>query len=75
MPDIIVFTQDRGPERVWVTESDVDMWLEFWHRDGSPAARWRDYREWGGFFPPHPESVGDDMFYPPTRRRRFTASR
>lgn len=75
MPDIVVFTQHRGTERVWVTESDVDYWLDFWHRSGVPAARWRDYRTWGGFFPPHPETAGDVMFYPATRRRRFSASR
>jgi hypothetical protein len=75
MPDIVVFTQHRGTERVWVTETEVDHWLAFWHKGGCPAARYRDYQKWGGFFPPHPETVGDDMFYPATRRRRFTASR
>lgn len=51
MPDIVVFTQQRGQERVWVAEADVERWLRFWHRHGSPACRWRDYREWGGFWP------------------------
>jgi hypothetical protein len=49
VPDIVVFTQDRGAERVWVTESEVEWWLAFWHRGGVPATRYSSYRK-GGFF-------------------------
>lgn len=52
MPNLVVFTQHRGKETVWVTEADVEQWLAFWHRGGVPACRWRDYQAWGGFFPP-----------------------
>lgn len=44
-----MFTQHRGPERVWVAESDVDYFIKLYARGGSPAARWSDYRK-GGFF-------------------------
>lgn len=49
MPDIVVFTQQRGTERVWVTESEVEWWLRFWRRQGVPAARYSTWRK-GGFF-------------------------
>ena len=75
MPDIVTFRQDRGRTRGWVPEADVEWWLAFWARQGVPACRWRDYREWGGFFPPHPESSGELMIYPRVRSRRIVASR
>lgn len=49
MPDIVVFTQHRGMERVWVTESEVDWWLRFWRGQGVPATRYSTWRK-GGFF-------------------------
>lgn len=61
--------QERGLERVWVPVDEEDYWLGFWTRLGVPAARLADYKAWGGFFPPHPESVGDRMFYPKARKR------
>jgi hypothetical protein len=70
MPDIITFSQHAGHQRVWVPEADVEWWLHFWGRQGRPAARWRDYRAWGGFWPPHPETAGELMFYPAVRRMR-----
>ena len=51
MPDIVVFTQQRGTERVYVAERDVDWWIAFYGRGGVPACRLRDYRRWGGFWP------------------------
>jgi hypothetical protein len=75
MPDLVIFRQSSGRERVWVPEADVERWLTFWGRQGVPACRWRDYRSWGGFFPPHPESVGEVMIYPRVRSRRIAASR
>jgi len=71
MPDIVVFRQAHGKQRVWVPEADVEWWLRFWARQGAPTCRWRDYRSWGGFFPPHPEAVGDLMFYPRSRGRLY----
>lgn len=71
----MIFTQDHGTRRVWVPESEVDWWIGFYAKEGAPVVRWRDYHAWGGFFPPHPESVGDAMFYPDTRRRRHRRSR
>lgn len=70
MPDIVVLTQHRGMERLWVRESDVEWWIRFYGRHGAPCVRWRDYQRWGGFWPPHPESVGEVMFYPRTRKHR-----
>jgi hypothetical protein len=66
VPDIVIFTQHRGRERVWVPEADVEWWLRFYGRGGAPACRWRDYVAWGGFWPPHPGAT-ELMFYPRTR--------
>jgi hypothetical protein len=72
MPDIITFSQHAGHQRVWVPEADVEWWLRFWGRQGRPAARWRDYRAWGGFWPTEP---ADTVMLRRTKRTRTNYAR
>lgn len=70
---LMVFSQRLGTEEVWVEAGTESAWLDRFRSWGTPACTLRDYRRWGGFFPPHPESVGDVMCYPQAReaqRRR-----
>lgn len=69
----MVFDQRDGPEKLWVPGGEESEWIKRFARWGTVAVTVHQYREWGGFFPPHPESVGDVMFYPKAReaqRRR-----
>ena len=69
MPDIVVFTQHRGTERVWVKESEVEWWLSFWGKQGVPAARWKDYLRWGrSFYPPTDSAERITLRRPLSRR-------
>lgn len=74
MASIVTFNPRNGrTERTWVPRADEEWWLRFWGKQGTPAARLADYQRWGGFFPPHPESVDEVMIYPKAReaqRRR-----
>lgn len=72
---MLVHDPRSGRDSVWVRESEMDWWRGYCAKHGWATATLMEYREWGGFFPPHPESVGDAMFYPDTRRRRPRRSR
>jgi hypothetical protein len=69
----MVFSQARGRERVWVPTDQEAEWIARFTRWGDAVCTARQYTEWRGFFPPHPESVGEVMIYPKARelqRRR-----
>lgn len=70
MPDLAVFSTKRGLERVWVPRGEESEWIARFGRSGEAAALWRDYIANGRKFYPHPESVGEQMFYPATRGKR-----
>lgn len=76
MPTMYVHRpESNGRETVWISEGEMDWWRAFCNKHGWPTATVTEYKEWGGFFPPHPESVGDVMFYPKARRRLPRLSR
>jgi hypothetical protein len=69
MAAIVVFTQEAGPETVYVSDDSVEWWLEFWARQGCPAVRAETYRR-RGFFPATDDDWGVTLRPNPQRSRR-----
>jgi hypothetical protein len=69
--DIVTF-RDGRLERRWVPKADEERWVRFWQAGGIPAARWLDYKAWGGFWPRLPADDvirGKVTLRKPTRKR------
>lgn len=77
MGDIVLFRQDRGVERLWVPKAEEAYWIAFWGKGGTPAARWKDYVRWGGFYPPAigDHRIGGSKVLRRTRRKRTNYAR